>query len=67
MHAALAAARFESVRGSFKFNTNQFPINSFYLRQVEKDAKGVVTNKTVSRIIEAHTDSYVDECKMKPL
>ena len=67
LHAALAAARFESVRGSFKFNTNQFPINSFYLRQVEKDAAGVVTNKTVSRIMDAHTDSYVGECKMKPL
>lgn len=67
LHAALAAARFDSVRGEFKFNTNQFPINSFYLRQVHKDANGAVTNKTVSRIIDAHTDSYVGECKMKPL
>lgn len=67
LHAALAAARFESARGDFKFNSNQFPINSFYLRQVQKDANGVVTNKTISRIIDAHTDSYVGDCKMKPL
>ena len=65
MHAALAAARFQSVRGDFKFNTNQFPINNFYLRQVQKDPSGVVTNKTLSKIIDAHTDSYVGTCKMK--
>lgn len=67
LHAALAAARFESARGSFKFNTNQFPVNSFYLRQIQKDADGIVTNKTLSRIIDAHTDSYAGDCKMKPL
>ena len=29
--AALAAAKFDSVRGKFRFNTNQFPIQSVYL------------------------------------
>jgi branched-chain amino acid transport system substrate-binding protein len=67
MHDAIAAARFQSVRGDFKFNTNQFPINSFYLRVVQKESSGRVTNKTVSKILDAHTDSYVGSCKMKAL
>ena len=67
LHAAIAAARFQSLRGDFKFNSSQFPVNSFYLRQVQKDATGVVTNKTVGKIIDAHTDSYGGDCKMKAL
>jgi branched-chain amino acid transport system substrate-binding protein len=67
MEAAIEAARFQSVRGDFKFNTNHFPINSFYLRVVQKDATGRITNKTVSKILDAHTDSYVGSCKMKQL
>ena len=65
LHDAIAAARFESVRGAFKFNTNQFPINDFYLREVQKDESGRVTNKTVGKIMTAHTDSYAGACKMK--
>jgi branched-chain amino acid transport system substrate-binding protein len=64
---ALAAARFSSVRGDFQFNTNQFPINSFYLRVVEKDSSGRITNRTVGKILDAHKDSYVGNCNMKPL
>ncbi len=67
MEAAIEAARFQSVRGDFKFNTNHFPINSFYLRVVQKDATGRITNKTVSKILDAHTDSYVGSCKMRQL
>ena len=39
---ALEAAKFDSVRGAFKFNTNHFPIQDYYLRVVGKDAKGRV-------------------------
>ena len=61
---ALQAARFESVRGAFKFNTNQYPVQSYYLREVVKDAQGRITNKTVSKVFDAHADAYVSECKM---
>ena len=37
---ALKAAKFESVRGAFKFNTNHYPIQNYYLRVVGKDAQG---------------------------
>ncbi len=65
LHAAIRAARFNSVRGDFKFNTNQFPINNFYLRVVQKDSTGRITNKTIGTIFTAHTDSYVGACNMK--
>ena len=40
LRKALKAANFKSVRGDFKFNTNQFPIQNYYLRTVVKDAAG---------------------------
>ena len=64
---ALMAARFESVRGAFKFNTNQFPVQDYYIRLISKDAKGRVTNRTVGAIFKSHTDAYVGSCKMPAL
>lgn len=61
---ALEAARFESVRGAFKFNANHYPVQNYYLREVVKDAQGRVTNKTVGRVFENHADAYVADCKM---
>jgi branched-chain amino acid transport system substrate-binding protein len=61
---ALQAARFESVRGAFKFNTNQYPVQNYYLREVVKDAQGRITNKMVGKVFESHADAYVGECKM---
>ena len=62
---ALAAANFKSVRGDFRFNTNHYPIQDYYLRVIEKDGKGRVTNKTLGTIFRNHADAYVGECKMK--
>jgi branched-chain amino acid transport system substrate-binding protein len=67
MRSAIAAARFDSVRGPFKFGTNQFPINNFYLRVVEKDDKGRITNRTIGKILDNHTDAYGPNCTMKDL
>jgi branched-chain amino acid transport system substrate-binding protein len=61
---ALQAAKFESVRGAFKFNKNQFPIQDYYLRVIVKDAKGRVTNKTLGVVLKNHSDAYVGNCKM---
>ena len=65
LRAALAAADFKSVRGAFKFNRNQYPVQDYYLRVVEKDAKGRVTNRTVGTIFKNHADAYAAECAMK--
>ena len=61
---ALEAARFESVRGAFRFNTNHFPVQDYYLRVVTKDAQGRVTNRTLSTVFKNHADAYVGACKM---
>jgi branched-chain amino acid transport system substrate-binding protein len=61
---ALEAARFDSVRGAFKFNTNHFPIQDYYLRVIIKNAKGQVTNRTVGTVFKNHADAYVGNCKM---
>jgi len=64
---ALKAARFDSVRGAFKFNTNQYPIQNYYVRTVGSDGKGGLTNKSFSEpILKDHGDAYVQDCKMKP-
>ncbi|RYX88397.1 MAG: hypothetical protein EOO28_36265 [Comamonadaceae bacterium] len=61
---ALEAARFESVRGAFKFNTNHFPIQDYYLRVITKDTQGRVTNRTLGTVFKNHADAYVGSCKM---
>jgi len=62
--AALAEAKFDSVRGKFKFNTNHHPIQDFYVREVFKDAEGVLTNKIIATSFTDHQDAYAAECKM---
>ena len=61
---ALATAQFAPVRGRFRFNRNQFPIQNFYLSKVERDKDGVLTNRLEKTIVEDHADSYVGQCKM---
>ena len=61
---ALEAAKFNSVRGAFKFNKNHYPIQDYYLRVITKDAQGRVTNRTLSPIFKNHGDAYVGDCKM---
>jgi branched-chain amino acid transport system substrate-binding protein len=62
---ALRAANFKSVRGAFRFNTNQYPIQDYYLRIVHKDSQGRVTNRTLGTVFKNHADAYVGACKMK--
>jgi branched-chain amino acid transport system substrate-binding protein len=61
---ALRAANFKSVRGAFKFNTNHYPVQDYYLRVVSKNAQGQVTNRTLGTVFKNHADAYVALCKM---
>jgi branched-chain amino acid transport system substrate-binding protein len=67
LRKALEAARFESVRGAFKFNTNHYPVQDYYLRVITKDGQGRVTNRMLSKVFENHADAYVGDCKMPAL
>lgn len=62
---ALHAADFASVRGDFKFNTNNHPIQDMYLAKVVKDDNGNYVSVSEGVIAEDMIDSYVGECAMK--
>jgi branched-chain amino acid transport system substrate-binding protein len=65
MRKALQAANFQSVRGPFKFNRNQYPIQNYYLRVVGRDGQGRLVNKTMGTVFQNHGDAYVQDCPMK--
>ena len=62
---ALRAADFQSVRGHFKFNRNQFPIQNYYLQVVGKGPDGRIMHKTLGTVLKDRGDAYVEQCKMK--
>ena len=64
LRKALEAAKFNSVRGKFKFNSNHYPVQDYHLRLVHKDSKGRITNKLMGTIFTDHADAYVGQCKM---
>jgi branched-chain amino acid transport system substrate-binding protein len=65
LRAALRAADFKSVRGDFKFNSNQFPVQNYYLQLVGKGADGRLVHKTIGTIFTNRGDAYVQDCRMK--
>lgn len=65
VRAEMKKADFKSLRGGFKFNTNQFPIQNFYIQEAVKDADGVMTVKTIATAVKDGKDSYYEKCPMK--
>ena len=65
VRAALKKADFTSVRGDFKFNTNQFPIQNFYLVKVAKRPDGKVETEVAEKIFSNYGDAYAEKCAMK--
>jgi len=63
--AALKAADFKSVRGNFKFNNNNFPVQDMHVFEVVKDAKGRVNLKTIATPLKDHKDAYSTLCTLK--
>ena len=63
--AALRKADFKSVRGAFRFNTNQYPVHNLYLRVVEKGSNGKVGNKLVRTVLTDHSDAFASNCAMR--
>ena len=60
--AALKKADFTSLRGSFKFNVNGYPIQDFYLTKVAKRPDGKFQTEIVQKVFESYGDSYAKEC-----
>jgi branched-chain amino acid transport system substrate-binding protein len=65
VRAEIAKANFKSLRGGFKFNTNHFPIQNFYIQETVKDADGKVTVKTIATAVTDGKDPYYEKCAMK--
>ena len=60
--AALKKADFASLRGNFKFNTNGYPIQDFYLTKVAKRPDGKFQTEIVQKVFEDYGDRYAKEC-----
>ena len=64
LRAALRKADFKSLRGSFKFNINNFPIQDYYIAEVAKRADGEMEFAKIDLAIKDGKDSFYQDCKM---
>lgn len=64
LREALEAAAFDSVRGAFAYNSNHFPIQSFFLREVVRAEDGTYGTRVVDTVYTEHRDPYAAECPM---
>ena len=65
VRAEIMKANFKSLRRGFKFNTNHFPIQNFYIQETVKDADGKMTVKTIATAVKDGKDPYYEKCSMK--
>ena len=64
LQSALKKADFKSVRGSFKFGSNHYPIQNFYMQEVVKDGQSYKL-KTFAVAMENAVDANQPKCPMK--
>ena len=65
LRAALKKADFVSLRGKFKFNTNGYPIQDFYVVKVAKRPDGKFQTEIEEKIFSDYGDAYAAECPLK--
>ena len=67
MRDEMRKANFQSVRGSYRYGNNHFPIQNFYLQDVVKgeDKDFPLSLKTVATIVKDSQDRFHDKCPMK--
>jgi branched-chain amino acid transport system substrate-binding protein len=62
--AALLEARFDSVRGDFRFGSNQHAVIDWHLLKVQAGADGKLVEVPVKTIAKAQVDSYAAKCAL---
>ncbi|NNF78972.1 MAG: ABC transporter substrate-binding protein [Rhizobiales bacterium] len=62
--AALKKANYPSVRGSYKYGNNHFPVQNFVLREVVKGEDGAWTHKTKQVVLKDFVDPHAKDCSM---
>lgn len=65
LRAALLKADFKSLRGEFKFNTNHYPIQDFYLTKVAKRPDGKFQTEIEKKVFDNYADAHAKDCPMK--
>jgi branched-chain amino acid transport system substrate-binding protein len=65
LRAAMMKADFKSLRGGFKFNTNHYPIQDFYLVKVAKRDDGKFETQIVKKVFANDADPHAKDCAMK--
>jgi branched-chain amino acid transport system substrate-binding protein len=60
--AAMKKADFASLRGSFKFSPNGYPIQDFYLTKVAKRPDGKFQTEIVEKVLTDYADRYAKDC-----
>jgi branched-chain amino acid transport system substrate-binding protein len=64
LREALQAADFASTRGDFRYNTNHFPIQDFYLLQAIRREDGNYATSVKQKIFEDYADRQAEKCPM---
>lgn len=64
LRAALKKADFQSLRGNFRFNVNNYPIQDFYLTKVARRPDGKYQTEIVQKVFHDMSDSYARDCRM---
>jgi branched-chain amino acid transport system substrate-binding protein len=65
LRAAIKKADFTSLRGKFKFNTNGFPIQDFYLVKVAKRPDGKFQTEIAEKVFTDYADPHAKDCPLK--
>ena len=65
MRQALRAADFASTRGNFRYNTNHFPIQDYYLVQAIQREDGQYATTVLEKIFEDYADLQAEHCPME--
>lgn len=62
---AIAAADFTSLRGDFRFGNNHFPVQDFYLLEVEERSDGRFQTTIAEQVFDDYADAYHEQCPME--
>jgi branched-chain amino acid transport system substrate-binding protein len=63
--AAMRLADFASPRGKFRFNTNGYPIQDFYLVKAAKRSDGLYETEIVQKVFSDYADGFAKDCPLK--
>jgi branched-chain amino acid transport system substrate-binding protein len=64
LRAAMRLADFASPRGKFRFNTNGYPIQDFYLVKAAKRSDGLYQTEIVQKVFSDYADSFAKDCPL---